>query len=66
MRRLAGDSAVAALLLALTLAVLASGGFGAPDPRAQALDGVGALLAAAATLPVLAWRVAPLTAYLAV
>lgn len=66
MRRQASDSALAAVLLALTLAILASRGFGTPDPRSQALDPLGALLAAGSTLPVLFWRSAPLTAYLAV
>jgi signal transduction histidine kinase len=63
-RTLAADSALAAALLGLTLAILAARGFGTPDPRSRTLDLPGVLLAAGSVLPVLCWRRLPLTAYL--
>jgi signal transduction histidine kinase len=59
------DAGVAVLAFGLSLGVLAAGGLGIPDPRARALDGLGILLAAAGTLPLVARRRAPLTVYLA-
>ncbi len=56
--------AVAAFLL--TVAVLAAGGFGTPDPSSRDLDALGVLLAAASTLPLLAMRFAPGTVYVIV
>jgi signal transduction histidine kinase len=64
-RNLAIDVGVAVLALCLSLGVLASRGLGTPDPGARELDGLGVLLAAASTLPLVAWRRAPLTVYVA-
>lgn len=57
------DAGVAVLVLALTLAMLAGGGFGDTSSGARELDGLGVLLAAAATLPLAARRLAPLGAF---
>jgi len=64
-RNLAIDAGIAVLVLGLSLGVLASGGLGIPDPRARDLDSVGALLAGASALPLVAWRLAPLAVYVA-
>ncbi len=64
-RNTAIDLGIAVLVLGLSLGVLASGGLGTPDPRSRALDGVGILLAAAAAVPLIAWRRAPLVAFTA-
>ena len=64
-RILSADPALAAVLLGLTLGLLAARGFGTPDPRSRTLDALGLVLAAGSTLPVLLRRWAPLTAYLA-
>lgn len=63
MRQPAGVTVAA---FALTVAVLAAGGFGTPDPSSRDLDLLGLLLAAAATLPLLAMRVTPGVVYLVV
>ena len=57
------DAGVAALAAGLTLGILASDGFGMPDPRARQLDALGILLALASTLPLAARRIAPATVY---
>ena len=57
------DAALAAALLGLTVAILGTGGFGTPDAAARELDLPGVLLAAAATLPIAFWRLAPGLAY---
>lgn len=59
------DVGAAALVLGLSLGVLASGGLGTPDPEARSLDWVGGLLAAAGALPLLGRRLTPLGAYAA-
>jgi signal transduction histidine kinase len=61
----AGAVALVTGVLALSLGVLAAGGLGTPDPRARPLDCWGGLLAAAAALPLLACRRAPLAVYAA-
>src|SRR5262249_47029621 len=43
--------------------MLAAGGFGDARPRARALDSIGVVLAMASALPLVGWRIAPLTAY---
>jgi signal transduction histidine kinase len=58
-----GDAGAAALVLGLSLGVLAAGGLGSPDPHARDLDWLGVLLASAAALPLLARRLAPLGVY---
>jgi signal transduction histidine kinase len=58
------DAGVTGVALAVTLGMLATGGFGAPDARASGLDGPGLLLAAGATLPLAARRIAPFLGYL--
>ena len=55
---------IAVLTFGLSLAVLASHGLGVPDPSARPLDGAGAALAIASTLPLAARRLAPFTVYL--
>jgi signal transduction histidine kinase len=62
-RSLAVDAALAALVLGLSLAMLAGGGFGDRTPGARALDAPGVLLAMVSALPLVARRVAPLGAY---
>ncbi|HEU4427000.1 MAG TPA: hypothetical protein VFR67_31100, partial [Pilimelia sp.] len=57
------EAAVALLAAGFTLGMLAAGGFGTTDPTARALDGLGALLALASTLPLTARRVAPGAVY---
>jgi len=57
------DLGTAALVLGLSLGVLAAGGLGTPDPDARDLDWAGGLLAAAAALPLAARRLAPLSVY---
>ena len=65
-KRLALDAGLAALVLGLSLAMLAQGGLGAPNAGARALDGLGVALTAATALPLAARRLAPLAVYLAV
>src|SRR5262249_61293571 len=43
--------------------MLAAGGFGDARPQARALDSIGVVLAMASALPLVGWRIAPLTAY---
>jgi signal transduction histidine kinase len=57
------DTAIAGVVLGLSLAMLAGGGFGA-STDARALDGLGVLLAAVSALPLLVRRRAPLAVYL--
>jgi hypothetical protein len=63
-RLLLVDGAIVASTFALTVAVLAFHGLGVPDPRTRDLDGLGVLLAALSTVPLLARRRAPTLAYL--
>lgn len=56
MRSRPQDLALAAALCALTLVMLAAGGFGTPAPRSTPLDLTGVLLAVAGTLPLAARR----------
>lgn len=58
------DVGVAGLVFWLTLAILADGGLGAATPDERRLDLFGVLLAAVATLPLVARRRWPLTVYL--
>jgi signal transduction histidine kinase len=58
------DAAIAAGAFALTLGLLASGG-ASSDAAARGLDLLGVVLAAASTLPLLAWRRAPLAVFVA-
>ncbi|MFC6015012.1 sensor histidine kinase [Plantactinospora solaniradicis] len=64
-RDVAIDVGVAGLVFWLTLAILADGGLGAATPDDRRLDLLGVLLAAAATLPLVARRRWPLAVYLA-
>ncbi|HEX7744706.1 MAG TPA: histidine kinase [Micromonosporaceae bacterium] len=57
------DVGLAAAVLALTVAMLEGGGFGDPTSGSRALDVLGLVLAAAASLPLAARRRAPLAAY---
>lgn len=54
------DVAITAVLLAVSLMVLAHGGLAPGGPVHGGLDAVGTLLVACATVPLLAWRHAPL------
>jgi signal transduction histidine kinase len=54
------DVAVAAAMLAGTLALLRHGGFGPSSPGSGRLDLAGAVLAACSTVPLVAWRRSPL------
>jgi signal transduction histidine kinase len=54
------DVAVAAALLAGSLALLRHGGVGPSRPGSRGLDLVGVVLAACSTVPLIAWRRAPL------
>lgn len=62
-RNLVVDVGLALLVLGLSLAMLAAGGFGDARPQARALDAIGVVLAMASALPLVGWRIAPLTAY---
>jgi hypothetical protein len=62
-RNLAVDASIAVLTLGMSLGVLASHGLGVPDASARHLDATGVLLAVASTLPLVAWRLAPLAVY---
>ncbi|HWH00280.1 MAG TPA: histidine kinase [Pilimelia sp.] len=62
-RAVATDVALAGLVFLGTLGILATQGFGSPDPRARSLDTLGTLLAAAATLPLALRRLAPALGY---
>jgi hypothetical protein len=56
-KRIAGSLGVAAGVLVATLAILAAGGFGTPDPAARRLDLLGVILATASSAPLaLRWR----------
>ncbi|HZC71687.1 MAG TPA: histidine kinase [Jatrophihabitans sp.] len=63
-RKAWSDGALAALVLGLSVGVLAAGGLGTRDPDARDLDVLGWLLASAAAVPLLARRRAPLLSYL--
>ena len=63
-RERAIDIGIALGVFALTVATLASGGV-ANDPDARSLDALGVVLAALASLPLLARRTAPLAAFAA-
>lgn len=62
-RELARDAGLALVVFALTLAILATGGFGEPQPGQRELDALGVVLAGLSALPLAARRVAPLAAY---
>jgi signal transduction histidine kinase len=62
-RSLVVDASIAVLTLGMSLGVLASQGLGVPDASARHLDATGVLLAVASTLPLVAWRRAPLVVY---
>ena len=62
-RNLAVDAGLALIVLGLSLAMLAAGGFGDARPEARALDSRGVVLAMASALPLVGWRFAPLTTY---
>jgi signal transduction histidine kinase len=57
------DAAVAAAALAGSLAQLSHGGIGASPSESGELDWTGGLLAACSTLPLVAWRRAPLAVF---
>jgi signal transduction histidine kinase len=54
-----GDVAIAAAVLAVSLALLARGGFGFGGPEPTELDWVGGLLIAGSAVPLVAWRREP-------
>ncbi|GAA3754306.1 sensor histidine kinase [Plantactinospora mayteni] len=60
---LAVDIATAGATLTITVAMIGTGGLGAPDPTGRALDVPGLLLAGATALPLAARRRAPGTAF---
>jgi signal transduction histidine kinase len=62
-RRALSDTGLAAVVLGVSLGVLAAGGLGTPDPHTRDLDWTGGLLAAVAALPLAARRLAPLGVY---
>jgi len=62
-RGLVVDASIAVLTLGMSLGVLASQGLGAPAASSRDLDATGILLAVASTLPLVAWRLAPLAVY---
>ncbi len=64
--KLAVDASIAAVVLAASLAVMASRGLGTPSPDAGGLDGPGVALALTASLPLMMRRRAPLTAYVVI
>lgn len=64
-RELGVDGGIAALVLAVSLGVLASDGLGPSIPGTHELDALGALLAAAAAVPLVARRLAPLLVFAA-
>jgi signal transduction histidine kinase len=55
----------AALVLALSLGVVASGGLGTPDPDARGIDWLGVVLVTLTAAPLVARRRSPLIVYLA-
>jgi len=55
----------AALVLALSLGVVASGGLGTPDPDARGIDWLGVVLVTLTAAPLVARRRSPLSVYLA-
>ena len=63
LRRLSGDAALAILVFALTVGLLAAGGFEEPEADTRDLDGLGVLLAALASLPLVARRRSPLEVF---
>jgi signal transduction histidine kinase len=60
LRKLSGDAALAIFVFALTVGLLAAGGFEDPEADTRDLDGLGVLLAALASLPLVARRRSPL------
>jgi signal transduction histidine kinase len=58
------DAAIAVLVLGLSLAMLAGGGFGSAGAGVRQLDWLGVVLAMASALPLAARRLAPLAGYL--
>jgi signal transduction histidine kinase len=62
-RNVAIDVGLTGIVLGLTLAMLAKGGFGAPGHGVHPLDGVGIALAVASVLPIAGCRFAPGIAY---
>jgi signal transduction histidine kinase len=57
------DAGIAAIVFAASLGLLAGGGAAASDEAVRSLDGLGAALAALASLPLLARRRAPLATF---
>lgn len=57
---LAIDVGIAVVVLALTVAMVGARGLGTPDPATRPDDGLSALLAAAASIPLAVRRIAPL------
>jgi signal transduction histidine kinase len=57
------DAGIAAVVFALTLAMLASGRFDEPDASARNIDALGVVLALLASLPLGARRIAPLSVF---
>src|SRR5829696_2987241 len=62
-KELATDAGLALVVFAVTLAILATGGFGEPEPGQRELDALGVVLAGLSALPLAARRLAPLAAY---
>ncbi|WP_020574220.1 sensor histidine kinase [Actinopolymorpha alba] len=62
-RNLVVDAGIAALVLGISLGVLASQGIGMPDPSNRDLDARGVLLVLASALPLVARRISPMTVY---
>src|SRR5690349_6632181 len=62
-KRIAGSLGVALGVLAATLAILAAGGFGTPDPSVHRLDALGVGLAIGSAGPLALRRRMPLPSY---
>jgi signal transduction histidine kinase len=61
---MAGSVGVAAGVLVATLAILAAGGFGTPDPATRHLDALGVILSVVSTAPLALRSFAPFIVYL--
>src|SRR5688500_8430449 len=62
-RQRAIDVGIALAAFAFTLALLAGGGVGPEEPQQRDVDGLGVLLAALSSPPIVFWRRAPLSVY---
>jgi signal transduction histidine kinase len=62
-RQRAIDVGIALAAFAFTLALLAGGGVGPEEPQQRDFDGLGVLLAALSSLPIVFWRRAPLSVF---